>query len=165
MKIPQSQNNTSIMDSIFRQLEEFHLLRYSLLQGESLTFTPQHDPDAHRWQSLLDQYPDNIPDLESSSIHQLPESQPQFEVKTEDSHIWFEVALPNEYRNSHSSLSEWRRYLLLTIHVRGDFITRTEQETWQRIVTDSITELQDDSQYVCYLATILIMQTNQRHHC
>ncbi|KAJ3483161.1 hypothetical protein NLI96_g6504 [Meripilus lineatus] len=129
---------------ILRQLEELNLLKHSLLQGESLTFTPPNDPETIQWETLLEAYSEGTlaenPEISLSS-------QPRIQVKTEDPHIWFEVALPPDYGDPQVSHSKRREHLSSAISIRGDSVTRSEQETWQGIIASAISELGDDSEY------------------
>lgn len=130
---------------ILRQLEELNLLKHSLLQGESLTFTPPNDPETIQWETLLEAYSEGTlaenPEISLSS-------QPRIQVKTEDPHIWFEVALPPDYGDPQVSHSKRREHLSSAISIRGDSVTRSEQETWQGIIASAISELGDDSECV-----------------
>ncbi|PSR72035.1 hypothetical protein PHLCEN_2v12101 [Hermanssonia centrifuga] len=119
--------------TLHRQLEELNLLKCSLLPGEELIF---NDPAV--WESLLDTYPDS-----PTTDFTLPASPACFQVKTNDSPIHFEVELPREYGESLGQS-------LPRISVKGDEITRVEQERWQLLVKEQVSELQGNSEYLVY---------------
>ncbi len=124
--------NTSMSwTTLHRQLEELNLVKCSLLPGEELIF---NDPAV--WESLLDTYPDS-----PTTNFTLPASPACFQVKTNGSSIHFEVELPKEYGESLGKT-------LPRISVKGDGITRVEQERWQSLVKEQVSELQGNSECV-----------------
>ncbi|KAI0789564.1 hypothetical protein C8Q75DRAFT_718580 [Abortiporus biennis] len=122
------------------QLEELNLLKCSLLEGESLTFIPPYDPDAESWKLLLDSYAEGT--LAGKS---LPSTPARFQVKSSSSRIWFEVELPLDYASGSSAATP----LQSMISVRGDEITRSEQEHWQKFINECTSEL-SESEYPIY---------------
>lgn len=119
--------------SLSRQLEELNLLECSLLQGEEITFIPP-SWDAELWEALLDSYPDPPPCDRPS-----PESPAKVQVKCADIPIWFEVHFPLGYGSSEEEQSS----LESVISVRGDQISRADQERWQQIVKECVAEVHD----------------------
>lgn len=118
------------MASLSRQLEELNLLNCSLLQGEDLTFIPPSS-DAEIWQALLEAYPDFDADTSPT-----PQSAAKFQLRCSGVDVWFEVQLPADYEG------QSEHPLDAMVAVRGDQITRAEQERWQKFVTECISEIQ-----------------------
>jgi hypothetical protein len=106
--------------TLTNQLEDLHLLRCSLLPGELLIFLD----DSDTWCSLLESYPDIAysPTGNFSDAH--------FQIKLDNTNIWFEVELPRFYPGTPP-----------IVFVKGD-IAREIQERWQTVVKQTLQELE-----------------------
>ena len=137
--------------AISRQLEELNLLKYSLIQDEQIHFIPSLSSDANAWTTLLDSYPDQPEDAA------LPESAARFQVKCTDVPVWFEIEFPDA--------KEGDTFLAVEslVAVRGDGISRTEQERWQQIVKDLAADL-TDSECVLKLCVAIDEKLMYIHH-
>ncbi|KAJ8496709.1 hypothetical protein ONZ51_g921 [Trametes cubensis] len=126
---------SSSSETLRKVLEEAHLLRCSLLPGELISFSE----DAADWDALLDIYSGD-PDAE------LPESPPgrpvHFEVRTEDSDVWFDVELPLGYGSEGGDG-------IPSVAVKGPNLGRAEQQRWQAIVAEALDEVRG-SEYPVY---------------
>ncbi|KAH8099459.1 hypothetical protein BXZ70DRAFT_1009266 [Cristinia sonorae] len=129
--------------TITRQLEELNLIKCSLLNDEHIALT-----DSGQWEALLQ-------NSEDVSALPTPDSALRFQVKCENVPIWFEVNVPDDYGAQESN----GLALDGIVSVRGDQITRSEQEGWQRIVKQSSEEL-GESEYPIFelLVTHLLPQ-------
>ncbi|KAJ3556358.1 hypothetical protein NM688_g2071 [Phlebia brevispora] len=127
-------DETTTTALLARQLEELHLLTFSLLPGESISFSPTFE-DEETWTRLLQAYPEIDPatPLQSTSL--------RFEVRVEGSEIWFEVQFP-EFRGAYSSSQP-------TVSVKGDNLARNEQVAVQENVAQLLQDL-DDSEYITF---------------
>ncbi|KAJ8462375.1 hypothetical protein ONZ45_g17959 [Pleurotus djamor] len=106
-------------------LEELQLIQYSLLPNETITCCE----DAHSWNN--------------SSIH-LEEYKHlcpfNFTLKSIKSNIWFEVTLPENYPEQRPEIS-----------VKGEDISRQDQERWQTLVQAKLEELvSSETEYPLY---------------
>jgi len=132
------------MAKLERQLEEINLLKCSLLQvqGEELTFiVPSGELD--HWGTLLEAFPDPHVDYQDESLY--PSSAARFQVKADESRIWFEVQLPQEYPGENLASDA----ILSMISVRGSELNRSEQERWHEVMKENLAELAD-SEYPIY---------------
>ncbi len=111
------------MTSVRDILEELHLLKCSLLPGELLSFTEI----SAAWETLLDSYSLD-PDAELRALHHAV----QFEVRAEDSDVWFGIELPPGYKE---------RGTMPIVSVKGHNLGRAEQERWQTVVAEAIEEV------------------------
>ncbi|OJT09570.1 RWD domain-containing protein 2B [Trametes pubescens] len=111
------------MTSVRDILEELHLLKCSLLPGELLSFTEI----LAAWETLLDSYSLD-PDAELRALHHAV----QFEVRAEDSDVWFGIELPPGYKE---------RGTMPIVSVKGHNLGRAEQERWQTVVAEAIEEV------------------------
>ena len=117
--------------SLFQQLQELHLIRSSLIPGEQFSFVlPPEDADV--WSSLLENQaydttpttdPDSIPDSELHSTPPQP-CQARFSVKVRGSQVWFEIQVPSN--SAHFRCAD--------VSVKGENISRDQQEFWQSTV-------------------------------
>ncbi|EMD32605.1 hypothetical protein CERSUDRAFT_68618 [Gelatoporia subvermispora B] len=122
-------------------LEELHLLKYSLLPGEDITFVPNTD-DAAWWETTLDAY-----SRDANVLPAAPLSAPRFELKIDHAPVRFQIELPPSYGGElDDGTPDVTRPL---VSVRGDSISRSEQERWQVLVNETIDELQN-SEYIVY---------------
>ncbi|EIW64483.1 uncharacterized protein TRAVEDRAFT_41894 [Trametes versicolor FP-101664 SS1] len=112
-------------------LEELHLLKCSLLPGEILSFTEASPV----WETLLETYSFD-PDAELPLVDHAV----QFEVKAEDSDVWFGVQLLPGYKEEG---------VTPVVSVKGDNLGRAEQERWQAVVAEAIEEV-TGSEYTLY---------------
>jgi hypothetical protein len=102
------------------RLEELQLIQFTLLPEEILTFL---DDEGSVWSHLLEIYGED-----ASADFSWPNSAPHIQVKSQSS-IWFEVHFPTA-NNSNPSVS-----------VKGENITRSEQERWQSIIQEKMDEI------------------------
>ena len=118
---------SSSSETLRKVLEEAHLLRCSLLPGELISFSE----DAADWDALLDLYAGD-PDAE---LPESPQGHPvHFEVRTEDSDVWFDVELPLEYGSEGGEG-------IPGVAVKGPSLGRAEQQRWQAIVAEALDEV------------------------
>ncbi|OCH92978.1 hypothetical protein OBBRIDRAFT_790700 [Obba rivulosa] len=120
-----------------RQLEELHLLKCSLLPGEHLEFVPP-SKDAEWWEIMLEGYPGNEDNLPT------PPSPARLEITIDHAPVQFQVELPSDYGGG-SQLDGVKPL----VSVKGDSISRSEQERWQKLVKDTLSEL-SGSEYIVY---------------
>lgn len=106
-----------------KQLEELYLLKSALLPGETLTFVAFSEDD-ELWEHQLNNYPDIIP-------IRTPHKPPCVRIAADDVRLFLEVDFPAEYPCSG----------VPSILVKGDDITRREQERWQNIVREHMGEV------------------------
>jgi hypothetical protein len=115
-------------DTLTKQLEELHLIRCSLLPGELLTFI---GGDSEAWTELLDNHASATP---TSNQFQSTLSPAHLQLKVEAANVWLEVRMPSQYmgdlRDSRPSFS-----------VKGENISRSEQESWGRIIAEKSSEI------------------------
>ncbi|KAI0673854.1 hypothetical protein C8Q78DRAFT_656144 [Trametes maxima] len=112
-------------------LEEIHLLKCSLLPGETLRFT--EDPSG--WEALLESYSAD-PGMELASA----KCPAHFQVIANDSEVWFDVELPLEYGAEQHTPH---------VAVKGRHLGRAEQEQWQTVVAEATKEVRG-SEYPLY---------------
>lgn len=121
------------------QIEEIRLIKYSLLPGEVLVFL---DDCVDIWEPLLveDFESDGRQADHSSSSHTgfLPGASltPHFAIKVDDSKLWFEVELPDAYPDDAATP---------LVAIKGEGITRHEQERWQAFTKETLEELTSSS--------------------
>lgn len=105
-----------------KQLEELQLVTCSLLPSESITYLE----DELAWTNLLE-------GLGDGSSEPLPNLRPpHFQIKVENARIWFDIDL--SYINTSRPPQ---------ISVKGDDMTRSEQERWQQSVKNKMPEIAD----------------------
>jgi len=114
-------------EEILKQLEELHLIQCSLLPNEHIVF--RDSGNKHSWAQAIEKYAEDP--LSPSSP---PESPASFTLRIEGSKIWFEITLaPVEgFGISKPSVS-----------VKGEDITRADQERWQMVVVEGFEEISD----------------------
>jgi len=108
-----------------RQLEELHLVQCSLLPTEHIVFLDSDDKRS--WARAIEQY--NEDPLETML---LPESPASFALSVEGSKVWFEITLASFDCSGISKPS---------VSVKGEDITRADQDRWQIIIIDSFEEI------------------------
>ncbi|KAI0081110.1 hypothetical protein K474DRAFT_1614167 [Panus rudis PR-1116 ss-1] len=137
--------------AVSQQLEEINLLKCSLMQGEQLVFDLSSE-DAVRWESLLTSYPEHTP----VDDEHLPCA--RFQVRVEGSRVWFDVEIPKDYPEKSCAMSAM-------ISVRGDTITRQEQEHWRNVIAECATELTDSERYPLYelISTYLLPRLHEEN--
>ncbi|KAH9950977.1 hypothetical protein B0H21DRAFT_818806 [Amylocystis lapponica] len=134
----------STKTALFHQLEELHLLKCSLLPGESLVFDP-HFEDGGLWGDLLEQY---SYDPEECLSHAPDSFTPaQFQVRIEHAKMCLEVFLPPSHKSGVASGATTGTDPVVS--VKGQDLNRSEQERWQLIVSERLNELRD-SDYPVY---------------
>lgn len=118
-----------------KQLEELHLIISSLLPGkERLIFVDEEDV----WNGLITHYLDPMID---SIVPEEPQHPARFMVDIKASDVCFIVEVPFEYEGRLTTAAP-------TFKVKGDKITRTEQEKWQDMIENQLKEIGDDSESV-----------------
>ncbi|KAI0334037.1 hypothetical protein GY45DRAFT_1359273 [Cubamyces sp. BRFM 1775] len=122
-------------ETLRKVLEEIHLLKCSLLPGELISF-PE---DAADWDALLDVYSAD-PDAELPEA--LQQHHVQFQVRAEDSDVWFDVELPPEYGIEGGES-------IPSVAVKGPSLGRAEQQRWQTAVAEALDEVRG-SEYLVY---------------
>ncbi|CAL1694738.1 unnamed protein product [Somion occarium] len=110
------------------------------MQGEQITFTLS-ETDTETWNTLLESYPD-LP------CNTLTLQSPRFRLTVEGSPIHFEVDIPSDYNGPKAS-QDMSKDLSLMVSVRGDQISRYDQERWQQIMAECASQL-SDSEYPLY---------------
>ncbi|KAF9258250.1 hypothetical protein L218DRAFT_877583 [Marasmius fiardii PR-910] len=119
------------------QLEELQLITCSLLPGELFTFSEHCEA---QWSELLSTYIQDPDHIDSNSLSSLPPA--CFHVSLETWNIWFQVELPPRYPEDG---------VRPIITVKGENISRKEQETWNSVVEEKVDEvLEDGSGYPVY---------------
>lgn len=117
------------METLF---EELQLINCSLLPGELFLFLDH----CTGWKDALQSYAE---DGYHESVTELGLPQPVFQVGLEDFNIWFEISLPSSSWDSASSG--------IPLHnlpaVKGENISRCQQERWQKIVQENFQEIGD----------------------
>ncbi|KAH7911617.1 hypothetical protein BJ138DRAFT_1006189 [Hygrophoropsis aurantiaca] len=127
------------MNSI-HQLQELQLIQCSLLSDEHFVLNLTPDETAV-WTSLLDAYAAG--DLTDAGDISLPSSQISFQIKLDDARVWFEFNLPHGYPEDMDHKP--------TISVKGENITREEQERWQFIVQTKLADFNSsETQFPIY---------------
>ena len=125
-----------------RQLSELQLIQCSLLPDEHLALID------HFWQKALEKYAEyELPAfLESIDLEIAVTSSASFELKVDGVNIWFQVTLtpPKASGVGEGDISELQP---ATISVKGENITRAEQEHWQCIAAEMMKEI-GSSEYV-----------------
>ncbi|KIM38229.1 hypothetical protein M413DRAFT_447977 [Hebeloma cylindrosporum] len=124
-------------DVFKQQLEELHLIQCSLLPTECIVFL-----DSGSWTQAITKYAED-----PYSTLLLPDSPASFLLRVEGSKIWFEITLApvgdNKFGISKPSVS-----------VKGEDITRADQERWQKIVVEGFEDIAD-SEFPIYALVAL----------
>ncbi|KAJ7146412.1 hypothetical protein C8R44DRAFT_757371 [Mycena epipterygia] len=110
-----------MMNVSSRQLEELQLIQFTLLPEEVLTFLDEEGPI---WSRLLYDYAGD------SQPGALPATPPRIQVKPHHSKIWLEAQFP-----AADSVDIPR------VSIKGENITRSEQESWQSIIHEKMDEI------------------------
>lgn len=111
--------------------EEMYLLRCSLLSGESLVFqdsTSSQGSTSYQWDDYLDRYSEL-----TTAQEYLQLSPPDFSIIIDNARLRIDV----QYSTTPSLMPG------PVVAVKGDDITRTEQEWWQNIIEEKLREVQD----------------------
>ncbi|KAJ3746629.1 hypothetical protein DFH05DRAFT_1486043 [Lentinula detonsa] len=114
-------------------LEELQLIECSLLPTEVFLFL-EH---CNGWAEALQSYASFG---YSDSVEQLDLPLPSFHIGSKNCNVWFEVTLP-------LSTSEKQHQNLVS--VKGENISRDQQENWQRIIKERLRDI-GDSEYPIY---------------
>ncbi|KAJ7511804.1 hypothetical protein B0H11DRAFT_1953081 [Mycena galericulata] len=112
------------MDFQVGWLEELQLIQATLLPDELLTFL---DEEGSVWVRLLREHGEGASTADENIPW--PSSPPHIQVKTQDSKIWFELQFPFP-DNPVPQMS-----------VKGENITRSEQERWQSVIREKLHEI------------------------
>ncbi|KAF8204250.1 hypothetical protein K438DRAFT_1819434 [Mycena galopus ATCC 62051] len=108
-----------------QQLEELQLIQFTLLPEEILTFLDDEGPV---WSRLLDDYGEDAAVGEAANFS-WPSAPPHIQVKPRLSKIWFEVQFPSLHNPAPS------------VAVKGENVTRAEQERWQNVIQEKMGEI------------------------
>lgn len=109
------------MDLARQWLEELQLIQFTLLPEEVLTFLDEEGPV---WAQLLRNYGED-----PSSPSSWPSSPPHIQLKPRDSKIWFELQFASPDNPAPP------------ISVKGENITRSEQQRWQDVIREKMDEI------------------------
>ena len=112
---------------ILQQLEELQLITCSLLPGESFTFSEHCETAWSETLSTSIENPDCVCVDLATTIPPVC-----FNVSIESWHIWFQVELPRTYPEAD---------VRPLVTVKGEDITRAEQEAWKSIVDEKLNEV------------------------
>jgi len=88
--------------------------------------------NANIWESYLDTYPEEPSDLDER-VTVVTHAVPLIHIIADDARLWLDVQLPS----SGPSLGA------ASVTIKGDDITRSEQERWQSIIKKRMEEVQD----------------------
>jgi hypothetical protein len=124
---------------LVKQLDELDMIRCSLLPGEVLTFLD----DSEAWADILDAHATGA-DLNASLSILAP---PHLQIKLESVTTWFEVQIPPQYSGDLKTCRP-------AFSVKGENISRHEQERWRSIVKEKIDEIEDTE-----FASLLVADT------
>ncbi|KAL4070326.1 hypothetical protein J3A83DRAFT_4188391 [Scleroderma citrinum] len=127
-------------DRLFHQLQEFHLIRSSLMSGEHFSFVLPPE-DTVVWSSLLDAQTYNTI---TTSLDGTP-CQARFFVQVQNSHVWFEIQVPDD-----STHFRWT-----DVFVRGENISRDLQEFWQSTIQQKMDSEVQESEFPMYDLLVL----------
>jgi hypothetical protein len=116
--------------NLSRQLEELQLIKFSLLPGEVLVFL-EH---CSVWDGLLEKYADDMEAGESKTVKEIPPV--TFQVSLESWNVWFEIGFPRDYDGL-----GLRERNAPSVAVKGEDITRKEQEEWAKVVREKLEEI------------------------
>ncbi|KAL4068862.1 hypothetical protein V8B97DRAFT_2110536 [Scleroderma yunnanense] len=136
-------------DRLFHQLQEFHLIRSSLMSGEHFSFVLPPE-DTVVWSSLLDAQTYNTI---TTSLDGTP-CQARFFVQVQNSHVWFEIQVPDD-----STHFRWT-----DVFVRGENISRDLQEFWQSTIQQKMDSEVQESEFPMYDLLVLHL-LSMLHEC
>lgn len=132
--------------NLVRQLEELHLIRCSLLPGESFSFVlPQKDLAI--WTSLLDAFTDagsfshNQDGVIASLTH--PPCQARFDIRAVGAQTWFEVALPLCIDVDIGSGGNGAKSIMIS--VKGEHVSRDAHDRWNTEIRARTAEIDEAS--------------------
>lgn len=118
------------MDSrtLVKQLDEFQLIRCSLLPGELFTFIGDA---SDTWIELLENH------LTGATIPNWALTFPaHIQMKVEAARVLFGFEIPLQYAGNVTESPP-------TFTVKGDDITRVKQEWWQHVIREKLQEMSD----------------------
>ncbi|KAJ7696721.1 hypothetical protein B0H17DRAFT_929133, partial [Mycena rosella] len=107
------------------RLEELQLIQFTLLPEEVLTFLDEELQDPPVWSRLLRDYAEGTLDSNSS----FPPTPPHIHIKPQHSTIWLEVLFPTPDNPTPS------------VSVKGENVSRGEQDRWQDVVREKLDEI------------------------
>lgn len=119
------------MYNVEHQLRELQLIRCSLLLGEVFSFVLSPE-DTATWSSMLDALDSGVDGEIELPAKGTSLRSPRFAVRAPSSPVWFEAQVP-----------EVGPLQCSNVLVRGENISRYQQERWQSIVSQSIAEVRD----------------------
>ncbi|KAF8079287.1 hypothetical protein FPV67DRAFT_1468262 [Lyophyllum atratum] len=122
------------LPSLTKQLDEFQLIKCSLLPDELFTFLD----DDKIWDKLTAAHTDGI----SFSKLQVPASPGRIQIKVLSAKVMFVVDIPTNYAGNIAETPP-------TFTVKGDEISRVEQDWWQRVIEEKLEEIAD-TEYPIY---------------
>lgn len=115
--------------TIQQHLEEFQLISCSLLPNERLTFLE----GSESWGDALERY-----STEPSSDFSMLDSPPTIGIRVDGANVWFTVTFRDE------EISEVRGdHPRVSVSVKGEDISRHDQERWQMAVVEKLSEIGD----------------------
>jgi hypothetical protein len=111
-----------------KQVEELHLIQCSLLPDETLHFID--DNSEAFWAQILHEY--SITTTVSDSLNTIPKTPPKFQVCLDGParmRMEVEMVAPGSGKTE-------------PISVKGDYLTRADQEMWQNIIAEKRQEVE-----------------------
>lgn len=119
--------------TVTQQLEELQLIKCSLLPNEILHFVDDDDSDSI-WAQLLNDYEMFVDSNEAMPQGAARKIRPvEFLIRL-DGQVWLEVKMPDLRGESGRNA---------LVSVKGDRLSRAEQETWRNIIREKQRELED----------------------
>ncbi|KAF8332529.1 hypothetical protein F5887DRAFT_894449 [Amanita rubescens] len=145
--------------TIAQQLEELQLIKCSLLPNEIMHFI---DDDNHSiWAHLLDDYEMSVGSNEAISQRAARKIRPaEFLIKLDgQTKVWLEVKMPDvRGESSRDAL----------VSVKGDRLSRAEQERWRCVIREKQREIAKDAEYPHYellsLHLLPLLQQNEQEY-
>jgi len=122
--------------NIENQLEELQLLHCSLLPDEHIIFLDGSED----WNFALKSYAEGQSELEFP-----PLDVASFSIRLDNTKIWFDISLSGKSSGVESAIDCKKN-----ISVKGEGITRAEQDKWQSIISEHLEEI-SDSEYVLFI--------------
>lgn len=138
------------MDSptLTTQLDEFQLIRCSLLPGELFSFI-EDSQNHHLWTNLLETHtmgtPVPVQDIDNLSTAHI-------QIHIEAAKLRISIQVPTSYAGNLVDVPP-------TFSIKGDQITRLEQEQWQAIIEEKLRETDQDTEYVFFHSSACLHKT------
>ncbi|KAI6012766.1 hypothetical protein F5J12DRAFT_718279 [Pisolithus orientalis] len=140
------------MHDLDHQLRELQLIRCSLMPGEVFSFVLPSE-DVIIWSSLLDALDNGVDDETGLPTADTPPCSARISIRVPGSPVWFEVRVP-----------EGPILRCSDVCVRGENISRDQQEHWQSVISQSIAEVQDSEFPVYELLSLHLLPKLHEHN-